>query len=158
MPNFAAISATFIMLFLTASPVSAAQYLVTDSAWIYSTQGEFEDVKESLVFAIQEQGAVVSYTAHASDMLARTGKALGITQAVYSKAEVVLFCKAEISHKLVEADPHTLVLCPYPIAIYTLTTEPGTVYLSIRKPLQNLIEYQAIQEFLEKIISQTLEF
>ncbi len=158
MPNFATISATFIMLFLTASPTWAAQYQVTDSAWLYSTQGEFDEVKESLIFAIQDQGAVVSYTAHASDMLARTGKALGITENVYDKAEVVLFCKAEISHKLVAADPHTLVLCPYPIAIYTLAAEPGTVYLSIRKPLQSLMEYQAIQGFLEKIIVQALEF
>ncbi|NRA17416.1 MAG: DUF302 domain-containing protein [Oceanospirillaceae bacterium] len=146
------------MLFLTALPTSAAQHQVTDFAWLYSTQGEFDEIKESLVFAIQEQGAVVSYTAHASDMLARTGKALGITENVYSKAEVVLFCKAEISHKLVAADPHTLVLCPYPIAIYTLTAEPGTVYLSIRKPLQNLVAYQAIQRFLETIITQALDF
>lgn len=158
MSNFATISASFIILFLTAWPTSAAQYQVTDSAWLYSTQGEFDEIKESLVFAIQEQGAVVSYTAHASDMLARTGKALGITENVYSKAEVVLFCKAEISHKLVAADPHTLVLCPYPIAIYTLTAEPGTVYLSIRKPLQNLVAYQAIQRFLETIITQALDF
>ena len=158
MSNFATISVSFIMLFLTALPTSAAQYQVPDSAWLYSTQGEFDEIKESLVFAIQEQGAVVSYTAHASDMLARTGKALGITENVYSKAEVVLFCKAEISHKLVAADPHTLVLCPYPIAIYTLTAEPGTVYLSIRKPLQNLVAYQAIQDFLETIINQALDF
>jgi uncharacterized protein (DUF302 family) len=132
--------------------------LKNPAAWVYSVTGNFKDVKEDLVRAIEAQGAVVSYAAHASAMLDRTAVTLGVKEKVYLDAEVILFCKAEIAHELVQARPHSLVLCPYPVAIYTLAADPQTVYLSIRKPPQGMPEYQAVQDFLLTIIDETTEF
>jgi uncharacterized protein (DUF302 family) len=130
----------------------------SQSSWTYSIEGDFDEVKDDLIMAIESQGAVVSYIAHSSDMLNRTAITLEIEEKVYHKAEIILFCKAEISHKMVQADPHSLVLCPYPIAIYSLTESPNLIHLTIRKPPSGLPEYLAVQQFLVKVISETLEF
>ncbi len=124
----------------------------------FSVEGEFDQVKEDLVMAIESQGAVISYVAHSSDMLNRTAPALGITQPVYHKAEIILFCKAEISHKMLRSDPHSLALCPYPIAIYSLAENPNIVYLSVRKPPTDFKGYGPIHQLLLKIIAETIEF
>lgn len=127
------------------------------SAISYSTEGPFEDVKENLILAIEGQGAVISYTAHSSDMLNRTAIALEIKEKIYDQAEVILFCKAELSHKMLRADPHSLVLCPYPISIYTLSKEPSKVYISIRKPPKAPKEYQLVHQLLTEIILESID-
>ncbi len=127
-------------------------------SWIYQIEGEFEEVKDDLIRAIQNKGAVVSYTAHASDMLSRTALASNIKENVYSKAEVILFCKSELSHNTVQSDPHSLILCPFPIAIYALTGKPKTIYLTIRNPPEGFAAYEAVHQLLESIINDTLEF
>jgi len=140
---------------LSAEEIKAENHTATLT---YSVKGEFDQVKEDLVMAIQSQGAVISYVAHSSDMLNRTAPALGITRPVYLKAEIVLFCKAETSHAMLKADPHSLALCPYPIAIYSLYEKPDIVYLSVRKPPKDFKEYAAIHQLLLKIIAETIEF
>jgi len=152
---------TSLVLFNTAvskSKETVLKPLVNTASLSYSVEGSFEEVKEDLVMAIESQGAVISYIAHSSEMLNRTAITLNIKKKVYQDAAIVLFCKAEISHKMVQADPHSLSLCPYPIAIYTLADSPNTVYLTIRKPPENLPTYSAIQEFLLKVIAETIEF
>jgi len=123
----------------------------------YSTEGTFEDVKEDLILAIEGRGAVVSYTAHSSDMLNRTAIVLEIEEKIYANAEIILFCKAELSHKMVKADPHSLVLCPYPISIYTLSKQPEKVYITIRKPPDEPKEYQLVHQLLTEIILETID-
>lgn len=132
--------------------------MINQASWTYSVKGDFDEVRDDLVMAIESQGAVVSYVAHSSDMLNRTAITLEIDKKVYHKAEIILFCKAEISHKMVQADPHSLVLCPYPISIYSLTESPNLVHLTIRKPPSGLPEYKAVQQLLIKIISEAIEF
>lgn len=134
------------------------QPMINQASWTYSVEGDFEEVRDDLVMAIENQGAVVSYIAHSSEMLNRTAITLEIEKKVYHKAEIILFCKAEISHKMVQADPHSLVLCPYPISIYSLTESPDLIHLTIRKPPSGLAEYKAVQQFLEKVIAETIEF
>ena len=131
---------------------------ITATSWVYSVAGEFADVKEDLVRAIETQGAVVSYVAHADKMLKRTAAAVKVKNTVYQNAEVVLFCKTEIAHKLLQADPHALTLCPYPIGIYTLTGKPGLVFLSINKPPKDLTSYQPVLDILLVIIDDVITF
>jgi uncharacterized protein (DUF302 family) len=149
-----------LLLLFSLSTVAdeAVKPMATAVALVYKVEGIYSEVKEDLIRAIEAQGAVVSYTAHADKMLKRTGQSLGIKVAVYDQAEVLLFCKAEISHKLVKADPHSLILCPYPIAIYTLTGEPNKVYLSISKPPSNVGEYQGVHRLLQTIITELITF
>ncbi len=143
-------------LFISFS-IQAQQPVYHAASISYSIEGTFEDVKEDLILAIEEQGAVVSYAAHSSAMLNRTAITLNIENKIYNNAEVVLFCKAELSHNMVQADPHSLVLCPYPISIYTLSVEPNKVYLTIRKPPSELKEYGLVQQLLTKIILSTID-
>jgi uncharacterized protein (DUF302 family) len=151
----------FFLLFIFSVSVTADEEvkpLETANALVYKIEGEFNDVKEDLVRAIEEQGAVISYTAHADAMLKRTGKDLGIKKQVYRQAEILLFCKAEISHNLVQADPHSLILCPYPIAVYTLTSDAKNVYLSISKPVKEPAEYRRIHRLLQTIVQNVITF
>ncbi len=129
--------------------------LKTGGAWVYSVESEFDDVKDSLVDAIESQGMVISYVSHAEVMLARTASTIG-GKVVYSDAEVLLFCKANLAHRLVEANPHNLVLCPYAMSVYALAEEPSQVFVGIRAPQTKVPEYQAVHELLVGVIAEAL--
>lgn len=147
-----------IFLLLTTLQVANAQEPVIHPTSIsYYVDQPFDEAKENLVMAIEDKGAVISYTAHSSAMLNRTAITLEIDQDIYEKAEILLFCKAELSHEMVRADPHSLVLCPYPISLYSLKGKPNRTYLTIRKPPQALKEYQAVHTLLTSIILDVVE-
>lgn len=100
-----------------------------------SVKGDFADVRERVVMALESRGLVLNYTAHISNMLERTGKDIGSERRVYGMAEVLEFCSAAVSRRMMEADPHNIVFCPYTIAVYTLPNDPAKVYVSYRRPL-----------------------
>lgn len=104
-----------------------------DGARVVAAKGNFADVKDDLVAAIEKRGLVVNFVAHVGDMLERTGRDLGKTKRVYDHADVIEFCSATVSRTMMEADPRNLVYCPYTIAVYTLPGKPGVVYLAHRK-------------------------
>ena len=112
-----------------------ATFAQADS-WLYreSVKGSFDDVKEALVMAIENRGLVINYTSHIADMLDRTGADIGAAKKVYSKAEIVEFCSAKISRRMMEMDPQNIVMCPFAISVYTLPGEKDRVWLSYRKP------------------------
>jgi uncharacterized protein (DUF302 family) len=118
------------MLAFVCGPAAAVSPGVT----IHTATGEFEDIRDRVVTAIEERGLVLNYTGHIATMLERTGKDLGRTQPIYGKAEVLEFCSAALSRATMEANPHNIVFCPYAIAVYTLPAQPGRVYVSYRKP------------------------
>lgn len=101
---------------------------------IHSTKNSFADVKDRLIFAIENRGLVVSYTAHVGAMLERTGGEIGSTRPIYANAEVVEFCSAALSRATMEADPHNIAFCPYSIAVYALARERERVYVAFRMP------------------------
>ena len=129
--------------------------LKTGGAWVYSVESEFDDVKDSVVEAIEARGMVISYVSHAESMLARTASALD-GKVVYSDAEVLLFCKANLAHRLVEANPHNLVLCPYAMSVYALHDESSRIYVAIRAPQAEVAEYKAVHELLVGVIAEAL--
>lgn len=101
---------------------------------IHSVKGQFADVKNNVVFAIENRGLVINNVAHVGEMLERTGKDLGAAKQIYQHAEVLEFCSARVSREVMEVDPHTIVFCPYTIAVYELAREPGKIHVSYRKP------------------------
>ncbi|MBQ0720072.1 MAG: DUF302 domain-containing protein [Gammaproteobacteria bacterium] len=98
---------------------------------------------------------VISYVSHAESMLARTAASIG-GKVVYSDAEVLLFCKANLAHRLVAANPHNLVLCPYAMSVYGLVDKPGRIYVGIRSPQTTVGEYQAVHDLLTGVIAEAL--
>jgi uncharacterized protein (DUF302 family) len=97
--------------------------------------GSFDDVRERVVFAIENRGLVVGHASKIGEMLARTGRDLGIATSTYGDAEVIEFCSAVLSREVTDADPRFVAYCPYGIAVYTLAAEPGAVYVGYRRPL-----------------------
>ncbi len=146
---------------LLSSAVSAQslpQPKTSGAALVYSTEGNFHNLRSDLVDAIESRGLVISYTAHAANMLERTAEAVGALTKAYQDADILLFCKADLTYHLTIANPHNLVLCPYSISIYTLANKPQTVYLSIRRPDLQVAEYASIHSLLEAIIADTLSW
>lgn len=120
--------------------VSIGQVHAADGAVVTTVNGRYEDVRDALVAAIEGRGLVVSYTAHVSDMLQRTGKDIGASKPIFDKAETFEFCSATVSRKMMEAKPSNIVNCPFSVAIYALPGETGKVYLAYRRPLPGLNE------------------
>ncbi len=115
---------------------------------IYPTEEAYEDVVENIKMAIIERGMLVSGTLHISDMLNRTGPDLGFPD-VFEKAESVEFCSALISHKMAQAAPENVVICPFTIAVYVTKAQPGTVHVAYRVPRLAGEADEAIGEILE---------
>jgi uncharacterized protein (DUF302 family) len=96
--------------------------------------GSFADTREAIVMAIENRGLVINYTSHIADMLQRTGADIGASRKIYDQAEIIEFCSATLSRRMMEADPHHIVLCPFAISIYSLPGDPGGTWVSYRKP------------------------
>src|SRR5262245_61391214 len=83
-------------------------------------KGNFDEVRQLLVIAIEGQGLVIDHASNVGEMLARTGPDLGATTKLYERGEVLQFCSAKYSRQLMSADPRLLAFCPFGVAIYTL--------------------------------------
>lgn len=129
---------------------------------VRSTKGEFKEVKERVLHAIENRGLVLNYTARIGAMLARTGKDIGAARQVYADAELLEFCSAKVSRETMEADPRNIVFCPYGIAIYALPKEPGKVYLAYRRQGgpgsdRTAKALQAVDKLLADIVAEALK-
>lgn len=100
---------------------------------LFKTQGTFQDVRDSLQFAIEGKGLKINHTNKIAEMLARTGPEIGATRQVYVDGEQFEFCSATISRKMMEADPNAMVMCPYIVSVYTVPND-SSVYIAYRKP------------------------
>lgn len=118
---------------------------------VKAVKGSFQDVRDSLVFAINGQGLVVNAVSHVGEMLERTGKDLGFANKVYEHAEGLEFCSAVLSRKMMEVDPDNIVFCPYTIYIYERLDRPGTVYLAYRRPLADQGKQTPVLQEVEKL-------
>jgi len=131
---------------------------VIGAAWVYTVTGDYEDVKTDLVDAIESRGIVISYVAHAASMLQRTSDAVGAVGKAFDRADILLFCKADLTYQLTIKNPHNLVLCPYSVSVYTLAGDWEHVYLGIRAPEQNVPEYAAVHQLLVDIVNETISW
>ena len=128
----------------------------------YTAFGEFGEIKAFLVSAIEQRGIKINNTSHISDMLQRTGKDLGNNRAIFKHAEAIQFCSATLSREMMQANPHNIVFCPYTILIYELAADPGTTYLSYRRPFYqpdgaNDASQAKVDELLSSIIDEVVE-
>ncbi len=156
-----AFSTVLLLIGLAAAHTASSQVAGPEElgpALVWTVQGDFRDIKQDIVTTIEAKGLVVSYTAYAANMLARTSEAIDDAKAVYDQGESILFCKADLSHELARQDPHNIVLCPYSISLYTLVEAPNTTYVSIRLPVLQVPAYIAVHDLLEQIVEQALEW
>jgi uncharacterized protein (DUF302 family) len=118
----------FAMLCMPFAALAAEGYTV-----LFKTQGTFQDVRDSLESAIEGKGLKINHTNKIAEMLERTGKDIGATRQVYVNGEQFEFCSATISRRMMEADPHAMVMCPYIVSVYTIPDDKN-VYIAYRKP------------------------
>ncbi|HLF38482.1 MAG TPA: DUF302 domain-containing protein [Burkholderiales bacterium] len=141
--------------FSGAAPAASADVVVR------STKGEFGEVKERVLHAIENRGLVLNYTARIGAMLERTGKDIGAARRIYGDAEMLEFCSARVSRDTMEADPRNIVFCPYSIAIYTLPKEKGRVYIAYRRlgasgSEQSVKSLRAVERLVADIVAEAL--
>ena len=151
-------SKIFLLLGLLVMIVANA---IADGAVVVRTiDGSFDEIRDRVVFAVESQGLVVDHASKVGDMLARTGKDLGEAQQVFDRAEVLEFCSALVSRRMVQADPQLLAFCPYGIAVYTLPGDALTTYVSYRRmvtsvatPVQKSV-LERVESLLEAIVEE----
>jgi uncharacterized protein (DUF302 family) len=95
--------------------------------------GSFDEIRQLLIVAIENQGLVVDHQSKVGEMLERTGRDLGESRTIYRQAEVLQFCSANYSRQMMEADVRLLAFCPFGIGLYTLPGETGRVHLVYRR-------------------------
>ena len=152
------ITLSMVVAISMAGAVSAASSDIV----VRSTRGEYKEVKERVLHAIENRGLVLNYTARIGAMLDRTGKDIGAARQVYADAELFEFCSAKLSRETMEADPRNIVFCPYGIAVYTLPKEPGRVYVAYRRQGapgagRSAKALQAVDRFLADIVAEALK-
>jgi len=153
----------FLMLVigLFAGPFQSATAAEADHLRLYTTKGDFSNIKDDLMMAITGRGLVVDHNSHIGAMLDRTGKDLGTTKPVFGQAESLQFCSATVSRRMMEADPANIVFCPYIIVLYTLPQDAKTVYVGYRRPLPvgtaaSKASLKEVEALLDGIVKEAL--
>ncbi len=151
-----------ITLTLTLLAQAQKTALAANGPFITKTvEGKFDEVYLGLKDVITGRGINIAHTLAAAAMLNRTGPAFGIKKNVYLSAETVEFCSAKISHELAAQNPQNVVLCPFTISVYVLTSDPKNVHLTYRVPVGGKGSEQVvgkIVKLIESIIKEATEW
>lgn len=151
-----------IRLIIAGFLVLGGQACATENTYMkhHVINSTFEFARDDVEMAITDRGMVINNVSHIGNMLERTGKDLG-GKKLYEKAEALEFCSSVISRKMMEADPHNIVFCPYIIAIYTLPGEEDKVHISYRRPRivgsdESQKSLKAVEKLLDDIIGDVV--
>ncbi|WP_417667081.1 DUF302 domain-containing protein [Roseibium sp.] len=115
-----------------ASAADMAKEGVPPGVTAYVSDADFADVSFNLETAIVNRGLVIDYVSHVGDMLARTKEDVGGTKDLYSNAVAMVFCSANLSRKVMEADIGNIAYCPYSVFAYEAADAPGSVMVGFR--------------------------
>jgi uncharacterized protein (DUF302 family) len=131
---------------------AALPALAQDIAITHSFDGSFEDATFAVENAIVGRGLVIDYTSHTGEMLARTAADVGSTTTLFAAADIFLFCSAQLSREVMEADPLNIAYCPYGIFV---ADQEGAVTIGYRTYPAG--EMQKVQALLEDIVQDALQ-
>ena len=127
--------------FLAIASVATAQEATT-----YPFDGSFEDATFAVENAIIGKGLVIDYVSHTGEMLNRTGADVGSDVRIFEAADIFLFCSAQISREVMEADPMNIAHCPYAIFV---ADRDGEVMVGYRNYPEGAM--QKVQALLDEI-------
>ncbi len=132
---------------LAAFAVSAGSAMAED-ATTYPFDGSFEDATFAVENAIIGQGLVIDYVSHVGEMLNRTGADVGSDVRIFDAAQIFTFCSAQVSRKVMEADPANIAHCPYGVFV---TDRDGAVGVGYRNlPDGPMQEVQALLDAIAR--------
>lgn len=115
------------------SAVAESAPVTSQYTHIYETDLSYEEAKDGVEMGITNLGLIISGTMHISDMLNRTGKDIGIEKPIYKNAEGIEFCSAIHSHKMSQAHPSNIAMCPFTIVVYEKNDAPDKTFLAFRE-------------------------
>lgn len=121
-----------------------------DFAVVMSKKANFDDIRENLVMAIEGRGVKIDHQSFIAEMLARTGRDIGLTKVVYLRGDQLQFCKSDLSRAMMEADPRNMTFCPFIFSLYVTPDKPEVVNLAYRK-MSNLVSDKASKKALGDI-------
>ncbi|TYC63235.1 DUF302 domain-containing protein [Rhodobacterales bacterium] len=119
------------VLSVALAPAEAAE--APEGVTLYKVSGSFEDVRFELENAILNRGLVIDYVSHIGTMLARTGADVGSDEEIFTDAQAMLFCSADLSRKVMEAAAENIAYCPYSVFAYEQPDSKGTVTVGFRR-------------------------
>ncbi|WP_394180596.1 DUF302 domain-containing protein [Yoonia maritima] len=120
-------------------------------ATTYPFDGSFDDAAFAVENAIIGKGLVIDYVSHVGDMMNRTGADVGSDVVIFDAADVFLFCSAQISRQVMEADHLNIAHCPYGIFV---ADREGEVFIGHRNYPEG--EMQQVQTLLTEIIQDAV--
>ena len=92
--------------------------------------GDYEEVRQMLLEAIESEGLIPGAVSQFGAMLHRSDQNLGHGADIYERAEIFSFCSVIVSARLVIENPERIADCPLTIALYQLkgSTRISLVY------------------------------
>lgn len=140
---------------MAALPAAGQEMTETETMKTWEAAGAFEDVTLYLKLAVEGRGLVVDHVSHVGEMLARTAGDVGAEAPIFEAAQVIQFCSATVSRRMMAADPANLAWCPYGIFAYQL---PGadTVTVGFRRMPEG--EMQEVETLLQEIVEEAVGF
>jgi uncharacterized protein (DUF302 family) len=150
------VALTSILLAISSCAVAQDDQTIS----VTKIEGDFEDVRERVIFAVESQGLVVDHTSDVGGMLERTGKDLGESSQIYEKAVILEFCSAYYSRLMAEAAPELLAYCPYGISVYTLPGDAEYSYVAFKRiatMFSGSEEYKSILEKIDRLLATIVD-
>ncbi|SDW60782.1 DUF302 domain-containing protein [Litoreibacter albidus] len=138
--------------FAGALALCTAPAIADDHAVTYPFEGDFGDATFAVESAIVGRGLVIDWVSHTGDMLARTAKDVGSDVTLFDGADIFQFCSAQLSRKVMEADPMNIAFCPYGIFV---TDRAGEVTIGYKTFPEGPM--QEVQALLDDIVQEALQ-
>ena len=114
--------------------------------------GSFDDATFAVETAIVGQGLVIDYVSHVGEMLERTKADVGSDKTIFAAADIFVFCSANISRQVMEADPLNIGYCPYGIFV---AEREGAVQIGYRTYPDGPMD--AVEDLLASIVADAAE-
>lgn len=138
-------------LLMTAASLVFAGSAIAQEATTYSFDGSFDDATFAVENAIIGQGLVIDYVSHTGEMLNRTAADVGSEVELFAAADIFVFCSAQLSREVMEADPMNIAHCPYGIFV---AERDGEVMVGYRNYPEG--EMQKVQAMLDEITREAV--
>lgn len=138
--------------YILALALAASGAQAEDQAVTYDFDGSFEDATFAVESAIVGRGLVIDYVSHTGEMLARTAADVGSDVTLFGAADIFLFCSAQVSREVMEANPMNIAHCPYGIFV---AERGGEVMIGYREYPEG--EMQKVEALLAEIVKEALE-
>jgi len=122
---------------------------LAEEPMVVSFDGSFEDAAFAVETAIVGKGLVIDHVSHVGEMLNRTGADVGSDVALFTAADIFVFCAAVVSRQVMEADPMNIAHCPY--GIFVAETAEGVMIGHRDYPEGPM---QAVEDLLAEIVAE----